>query len=108
MEYHKSGNAIRRSNSNNGVRQLKPKIVDYDVAHALLNYAARKLYDANWVEHEKLHDTLLVELMTIQHMLQELGCYDTPGGKKNQILTEQQRMIVGGLMKRLLNQIPAK
>jgi hypothetical protein len=46
--------------------------------------------------------------MTIQHMLQELGCYDTPGGKKNQILTEQQRMIVGGLMKRLLNQIPAK
>jgi hypothetical protein len=65
--------------------------------------------DAIKREHEKLHDTLLVELMTIQHMLQQLGQYDTPkSGERNQTMSEQQRMVIGGLMKRLLNQIPAK
>ena len=65
--------------------------------------------DAIKREHEKLHDTLLVELMTIQHMLHQLGQYDTPkSGERNNSMSEQQRMVIGGLMKRLLNQIPAK
>lgn len=65
--------------------------------------------DAIKREHEKLHDTLLVELMTIQHMLHQLGQYDTPkGSERNNTMSEQQRMVIGGLMKRILNQIPAK
>lgn len=66
------------------------------------------------MEHEKLHDMLLVELITLQGVLQKLG-YDsslnTPGGGgviENCQVNEHERMIIGGLMKRLLNQIPVK
>lgn len=47
--------------------------------------------DAIKKEHEKLHDTLLVELMTIQHMLHGLGQFDTPkgDGSRSPLMTEQ-------------------
>jgi hypothetical protein len=46
------------------------------------------------------------------YMVNALGYFSTPnpnakGAQQNQ-LSEQQGMIIGGLMKRLLNQIPAR
>lgn len=64
------------------------------------------------LEHEKYHDMLLVELITLQNVLQQLG-YDaslsTPGQHAVDCkVSEHDRMIIGGLMKRLLNQIPVR
>lgn len=64
------------------------------------------------VEHERLHDIILVELVTLQGILRTLGCDLTPGGPAkgndfNQKITEHQRMVIAGLMKRLVNQLPA-
>jgi len=65
------------------------------------------------LEHEKYQDMILVELITLQHALKLLG-YDaslnTPGDDLNNTcqLSEHDRMIMGGLMKRLLNQIPVR
>merc|ERR1712032_903636 len=55
---------------------------------------------------------ILVELITLQNCLKMLGydaTFSTPGGGHPQDeckVTEHDRMILGGLMKRLLNQIP--
>ena len=60
------------------------------------------------LEHEKYHDQILVELVTLQNMLQLLG-YDasiaTPGKNHGEVcqVSEHDRRIIGGLMKRLLN-----
>jgi hypothetical protein len=35
------------------------------------------------MEAEKIHDTILIEIVTLSHMLKLLGCEDTPGGKKS-------------------------
>lgn len=64
------------------------------------------------LEHEKYQDMILVELITLQHTMKLLG-YDaglsTPGKlKKDCLINEHDRMIIGGLMKRLLNQIPVR
>lgn len=64
------------------------------------------------LEHEKYHDMILVELIALQQVLKQLG-YDpglsTPGQQsKDCKVTEHDRMIIGGLMKRLLNQIPVR
>jgi hypothetical protein len=34
------------------------------------------------MEAEKIHDTILVEIVTLAHILKLLGCEETPGGKK--------------------------
>lgn len=34
------------------------------------------------MEAEKIHDTLLIEIITLAHILKVLGCEETPGGKK--------------------------
>jgi hypothetical protein len=59
------------------------------------------------LEHEKYHDMILVELIALQQVLKQLG-YDaglaTPGVQnKDCKVTEHDRMIIGGLMKRLLS-----
>lgn len=59
------------------------------------------------LEHEKYHDMILVELIALQQMLKQLG-YDaglqTPGIQNKECkVSEHDRMIIGGLMKRLLN-----
>ena len=65
------------------------------------------------LEHEKYHDMILVELITLQNMLRQLG-YDasvsTPGQPTYTEcrVSEHDRMIIGGLMKRLLNMIPVR
>lgn len=64
------------------------------------------------LEHEKYHDMILVELIALQQVLKQLG-YDaglaTPGVQnKDCKVTEHDRMIIGGLMKRLLSQIPVR
>jgi len=64
------------------------------------------------LEHEKYQDMILVELITLQHTMKMLG-YDaglsTPGKQgKDCLINEHDRMIIGGLMKRLLNQIPVR
>lgn len=65
------------------------------------------------LEHEKYHDMILVELITLQNLLKQLG-YDalisTPGqhAYTECRVTEHDRMIIGGLMKRLLNMIPVR
>jgi hypothetical protein len=57
------------------------------------------------MEAEKIHDTILVEIITLAHMLKLLGCEETPGGKKtfHMKVTEMQKNVVSGLMQRLLN-----
>jgi hypothetical protein len=57
------------------------------------------------MEAEKIHDTILVEIVTLAHILKILGCEETPGGKKtfHQKITETQKNIIAGLMQRLLN-----
>lgn len=64
------------------------------------------------LEHEKYQDMILVELITLQHSLKLLG-FDASivnaDDEKNKCqLSEHDRMILGGLMKRLLNQIPVR
>ena len=61
------------------------------------------------MEAEKIHDTILIEIVTLGHILKLLGCEETPGGKKtfHQKISETQKNIVSGLMSRLLNQLPA-
>lgn len=34
------------------------------------------------MEAEKIHDTILIEIVTLAHILKLLGCEETPGGKK--------------------------
>lgn len=65
------------------------------------------------LEHEKYHDMILVEIVTLQSMLKNLGydaSFSTPGmGSYDECkVSEHDRMIIGGLMKRLLNQIPVR
>lgn len=64
------------------------------------------------LEHEKYHDMILVELITLQNVLKQLGydaSFSTPGQNKDECnVSEHDRMIIGGLMKRLLNQIPVR
>lgn len=61
------------------------------------------------MEAEKIHDTLLIEIITLAHILKVLGCEETPGGKKtfHQKISEVQKNVVTGLMQRLLSQLPA-
>lgn len=60
-------------------------------------------------ETEKFHDTLAVEIITLEKMLHIAGFSQgtpdkNPFGSK---LSEAERTIIGGLMKRLFNQLPA-
>lgn len=57
------------------------------------------------MEAEKIHDTILIEIVTLAHILKLLGCEETPGGKKtfHQKISETQKSVVSGLMYRLLN-----
>jgi hypothetical protein len=60
------------------------------------------------LEHEKYHDMILVEMITLQNVLKQLGydaSFSTPGGGPagECKVSEHDRMIIGGLMKRLLN-----
>ena len=65
------------------------------------------------LEHEKYHDHILVEMITLQNILKQLG-YDaifTTPGQQTYIecrISEHDRMIIGGLLKRLLNMIPVR
>lgn len=61
------------------------------------------------MESEKIHDTLLIEIVTLANILKVLGCEETPGGKKtfHQKISEIQKNVIAGLMQRLLNQLPA-
>jgi len=34
------------------------------------------------MEAEKIHDTLMIEIVTLANILKVLGCEETPGGKK--------------------------
>ena len=66
----------------------------------------------DWAIHNectKFHDQILIQIVTIQQLLKTLGCEDTPSGKKTyrMQITEQQKMIMCGVLERLLNQIPA-
>jgi len=60
------------------------------------------------LEHEKYHDMILIELVTLQNVLKQLGydaSFSTPGQSPEDEckVSEHDRMILGGLMKRLLN-----
>ena len=57
------------------------------------------------MESEKIHDTLLIEIVTLANILKVLGCEETPGGKKtfHQKISEIQKNVIAGLMQRLLN-----
>jgi len=61
------------------------------------------------VETEKIHDTIIVEIITLSAILKILGCEEERNGKKtfHQKISEQQKNIIGGLIQRLLNQLPA-
>ena len=61
------------------------------------------------MEAEKIHDTLLVEIITLANIMSLLGCESTPGSKKtfHQKISEMQKNVIAGLMQRLLNQLPA-
>lgn len=62
-------------------------------------------------QHEKIIDSIIVELVTLQEIMKEVGQVDTSTSetpKHTYVLQDHQRHIIGGLMKRLLNQIPAK
>ena len=53
------------------------------------------------MEAEKIHDTILIEIVTLAHILKLLGCEgETPTGKKtfHQKITETQKNVVSGLM----------
>lgn len=72
-----------------------------------MNYAYQQNHEeyAIKVETEKIHDKLLVEIVTLQAILKILGCDDTPGSKKtfHQKISEMQKNVISGLMQRLLN-----
>jgi len=63
-------------------------------------------------ETEKFHDTIAVELITLEKMLSLLG-FDQAGSETKTAspftnkLSEAERIIVAGLMKRLFGQLPA-
>jgi hypothetical protein len=62
------------------------------------------------MEAEKIHDTILVEIVTLANMLKLLGCDETPGGGKKSFhmkITEMQKNVITGLIRRLFNQLPA-
>ena len=61
------------------------------------------------METEKIHDHILIEIVTLCQVLVLLGCGDKPKGKKtfHQRITEVQKNVIAGLMQRLLNQLPA-
>jgi hypothetical protein len=57
-----------------------------------------------------LVDTVLVELIALQDVIKKLGYkhQSNEGFTNSPMLTEYQTMVISGLMKRLLNQIPVK
>lgn len=57
------------------------------------------------MEAEKIHDTILVEIITLANLLKVLGCEQSPGGKVtfHQKISEMQKNVIAGLMQRLLN-----
>jgi hypothetical protein len=78
------------------------------------------------MEHDKLTDKILVELVALQQMMHVLGLVDVDddeeemGGTPGQFgdvksdkfaaehkITNEQKHVIGGLMKRLLDQLPA-
>ena len=63
-------------------------------------------------ETEKIHDTIAVELITLEKMLHLTGFEQTSSETKTgspftSRMTEAERIIVAGLMKRLFGQLPA-
>jgi len=60
-------------------------------------------------ECEKFHDQILIQIVTISQVLQQLGCEERRGAKKtySQAVSEPQKMVLCGLLERLLNQLPA-
>lgn len=63
-------------------------------------------------ETEKFHDTIAVELITLEKMLSLLGFADASSDSKTAMpfttkMNEAERIIVAGLMKRLFGQLPA-
>ena len=77
-------------------------VQEYDQMYGREDYAIKK-------ETEKFHDTVAVEIITLEKMLHIAGFSQgtpdkNPFGNK---LSEAERTIIGGLMKRLFNQLPA-
>jgi glyoxylate utilization-related uncharacterized protein len=73
-------------------------VQEHDQLFGREDYAIKK-------ETEKLHDTIAVELITLEKMLHILGFGQTPGAASpfTQKMTEAERIVVAGLMKRLFN-----
>ena len=60
------------------------------------------------LEHEKLHDKIMVELITLQGIMKKLGYDERNDDHTTCMVPEHDRMVIGGLMKRLLSQIPVR
>lgn len=72
------------------------------------------------MEHDKLQDKILVEMVTLQQICDALGLVGNDSEVAGETYTSEkkfaeehkigdpQKFIIGGLMKRLLNQLPAK
>ena len=80
-------------------------VQEHDQLYGREDYALKK-------ETEKFHDTIAVELITLEKMLHLLGFEQDSKETKNATpftnkLTEAERIIVAGLMKRLFGQLPA-
>jgi hypothetical protein len=80
-------------------------VQEHDQQYGREDYAMKK-------ETEKFHDTIAVELVTLEKILSILGLNDSASDIKTPMpfsknLTEAERIIVAGLMKRLFNQLPA-
>lgn len=60
-------------------------------------------------ECEKFHDQILIQIVTISQLMQQLGCEvgKSKTYRKEMQITEQQKMVMGGLLERLLSQLPA-